>query len=81
MNIANKTVLITGANRGIGRALVEQALTMVFSREALGEPFREAPGLPAVEMKDGALGDVLADAVPVERRLAADVQPLELSLQ
>ena len=26
MNIANKTVLITGANRGIGRALVEQAL-------------------------------------------------------
>jgi NAD(P)-dependent dehydrogenase (short-subunit alcohol dehydrogenase family) len=26
MNIANKTVLITGANRGIGRALVDQAL-------------------------------------------------------
>src|SRR6266581_9078973 len=26
MNIANKTVLITGANRGIGQALVEEAL-------------------------------------------------------
>jgi len=26
MNIAKKTGLITGANRGIGRALVEEAL-------------------------------------------------------
>src|ERR1700722_12283825 len=26
MNIANKTVLITGASRGIGRALVDEAL-------------------------------------------------------
>ena len=26
MNIANKTVLITGANRGMGQALVNEAL-------------------------------------------------------
>jgi NAD(P)-dependent dehydrogenase (short-subunit alcohol dehydrogenase family) len=26
MNLANKTVLITGASRGIGRALVDEAL-------------------------------------------------------
>jgi len=26
LNIANKSVLITGANRGIGRALVDEAL-------------------------------------------------------
>ena len=26
MNIANKSVLITGANRGIGRALINEAL-------------------------------------------------------
>ena len=27
MKIASKTILITGANRGIGQALVEEALT------------------------------------------------------
>ena len=36
MHIANKTILITGANRGIGRALVDEALR----RGAKGEPWR-----------------------------------------
>ena len=62
-------------------ALIEQPLTMVFGRKAVSDPVREGPGLPAVEMKDGAWGHVLADAVPVERRFATDMQPLELSLQ
>ena len=32
-------------------------------------------------MQDGPLGQVLADAIPVEGRLAADVQCFDLALQ
>ena len=42
MNITNKTVLITGANRGIGRALVEEALRKGAKRVYAGMRQRSA---------------------------------------
>ena len=36
MRIADSTILVTGANRGIGRALVEEALNKVAKRVYAG---------------------------------------------
>ncbi|HEY1659845.1 MAG TPA: SDR family NAD(P)-dependent oxidoreductase [Candidatus Sulfotelmatobacter sp.] len=46
MNIENKTVLITGANRGIGRALLEEALRRGAKRAyaATRQPFTHFDG-------------------------------------
>jgi NAD(P)-dependent dehydrogenase (short-subunit alcohol dehydrogenase family) len=46
MNIENKTLLITGANRGIGRALVEEALRRGARRvyAATRQPFTRSDG-------------------------------------
>jgi hypothetical protein len=60
---------------------VEQPLAMVLGRKALGEPLGEAPCPPAIRMENRVPGDVVADAMPVERGLATDVQTLEASLQ
>jgi NAD(P)-dependent dehydrogenase (short-subunit alcohol dehydrogenase family) len=46
MNLANKTVLVTGANRGIGQALVEEALRRVAKRVYAGtrQPLAHSDG-------------------------------------
>ena len=38
MNIENKAILITGANRGIGRALVDEALRRGARKEIFPDP-------------------------------------------
>ena len=61
--------------------LVEQPLAVIIGWEPQGKPLRQAPRRPAVEVQDRLLGHVVAHAIPVERGLAADVQPLESALQ
>ena len=51
MDIANKTVLITGANRGIGRALVDEALRRGANRVFAGS---RGPVLAESETVSGA---------------------------
>lgn len=63
------------------RGLLKEPLAVVFRRKPLGEPLRKAPCFPAIEVKDGPLRDILTYALPVERRLPANVQPREVALQ
>ena len=60
---------------------LEQPLAMVLSGKALREPLREPPGLTAVEVQDRPLGHVMADPMPVERGLAADMQACGATLK
>src|SRR5487761_324668 len=62
-------------------ALLEEPLAVVLGRKALGEPPGEAPRLPAVKVENRPLGHVVADAMPVERGLATNVQSVEAPLQ
>src|ERR1700677_1423445 len=54
---------------------------MIFGWKPLGEPLGETPRLPAVKVEDRTLRHVVADALPVERGLAAHMQSFEASLQ
>jgi hypothetical protein len=62
------------------RLFLEEPLAVVLGRKPFGEPRGQASGLPAVEMENRALRHIVADTVPVERRLAADMQPFEAPL-
>src|SRR5262245_62307313 len=73
MNIENKTVLITGANRGIGRALVDEALRRGVGRVYAGtrSPLQHADKRVTPLMLD------VTDASQIERA-AAEVDSLDV---
>ncbi len=67
MNIANKTVLITGANRGIGRALVDEALRRGAKRVYAGT----RSGLQHADKRVVRLTLDLTNASQIERAVGA----------
>ena len=66
--------------QGVG-LFVEQTLAVVLGREMANEPIGQACRCPTIKMQSRLLGQVMANAVPVERRLAAYVQTFHFSLQ
>lgn len=65
----------------IASGLSSIALAVILDRKTLCEPFGQMPSHPAVKMRQGLLPRLLAQTVPVERRLAADMQALEPALK
>ena len=73
MAIAGKTVLVTGASRGIGRALVEEALARGAARVYAG--MRQP-----LEYPDGRVTPLILDVTSPEqiREAAGQVQSLDI---
>src|SRR6202034_3112483 len=49
--------------------------------KASRDPVRQTRRVPAVEMENRSLSQIVAHTVPIERRLPAHVQPCEMTLQ
>jgi NAD(P)-dependent dehydrogenase (short-subunit alcohol dehydrogenase family) len=75
MTIAHKTVLVTGANRGIGQALVEEALTLdVTDAAQIKKAVGDVESLDILINNAGlALYDDLSDRGALEQQLAVNL--------
>jgi hypothetical protein len=63
------------------RFFIEETPAVVGTGKMAGEPRGQRSRCPSIELQFWLLGDVVPHALPVKRRLAADVETLEVALQ